>query len=126
MRIEDSLIFLASLDWVKLRCLTGLILRDTFPLRSDSAKAANRNPGQNVFGEAQPICGSLEGPQERKTAAKEISTVALGLHFSLDEKNGPPFRDPFFNAWSGKRDSHLASDTLKSKGFLLFLKQEWT
>lgn len=46
--------------------------------------------------------------------------------FSLDEKNGPLFRDPFFNAWSGKRDSHLASDPLKSKGFLLFLLQEWT
>ena len=34
--------------------------------------------------------------------------------FSLDEKNGPLFRDPFFNAWSGKRDSHLVSDPLKS------------
>jgi hypothetical protein len=59
MRIEDSLIFLVSLDWVKIRCLTGLILRDTFPMRSDSAKAANRNPGQNVFGEVRPICGGL-------------------------------------------------------------------
>jgi hypothetical protein len=40
-------------------------------------------------------------------------------------KNGPLFRDPFFNAWSGKRNSHLASDILKPKGFVLFLKQEW-
>ncbi|RON35780.1 hypothetical protein BK661_05335 [Pseudomonas frederiksbergensis] len=43
--------------------------------------------------------------------------------FSLDKKNGPLFRDPFFNAWSGKRNSHLASDILKPKELLLFLKQ---
>jgi hypothetical protein len=46
--------------------------------------------------------------------------------FSLDEKNGPLFRDPFFNAWSGKRDSYLASNQLKSKVFLFFPEQEKT
>jgi hypothetical protein len=33
---------------------------------------------------------------------------------------------PWNNNWSGKRDSHLASDPLKSKGFLTFPQQEWT
>ncbi|VVO27180.1 hypothetical protein PS691_04649 [Pseudomonas fluorescens] len=35
-------------------------------------------------------------------------------------------RGPFFNIWSGKRDSHLASNQLKSKGFTFSLKQEKT
>jgi hypothetical protein len=46
--------------------------------------------------------------------------------FSLDQKNGPLFRGPFFNIWSGKRDSHLAPYPLKSIGFLISPKREWT
>ncbi len=34
-------------------------------------------------------------------------------------------RKPLEN-WRGKRDSYLVSDSLKLKGFLLFLKQERT
>ncbi|MDO7896236.1 hypothetical protein [Pseudomonas citrulli] len=32
----------------------------------------------------------------------------------------------FSGSWSGKRDSYLVSDSLKSKGFLLLTKQEKT
>jgi hypothetical protein len=46
--------------------------------------------------------------------------------FLWTKKNGPLFRGPFFNILSGKRDSHLASDPLKSKGFLFLPKQEKT
>jgi hypothetical protein len=63
-------------------------------------------------------------PIRRKTVLRGVAGKAKD--FSLDEKNGPLFRDPFFNAWSGKRDSHLVSDPLKSKGFLFLPKQEKT
>jgi hypothetical protein len=83
----------------KHRCWTALGLRDTLPLRSDSAKAVIEtvpSQGRMSLAKIRPICNSLEGSPGNKTAAKEFSTVALGFHFSLDEKKWTSFQRSIF------------------------------
>jgi len=76
------------------------------------------------------LLGVLSGAQHCASYADSVFTGRRGKSqrktFLWTKKNGPLFRDPFFNTWSGKRDSHLASAPLKYKGFFFLPKQEST
>lgn len=48
------------------------------------------------------------------------------LFGEFQAKKSHSFEWLFLNAWSGKRDTYLVSDSLKFKGFLFFSKQEKT
>jgi hypothetical protein len=51
---------------------------------------------------------------------KEAEASCFNARYkSRANKNATLLSGVFVNAWSGKRDSHLASDPLKSKGFVI-------
>ncbi|SFT28215.1 hypothetical protein SAMN03159306_05366, partial [Pseudomonas sp. NFACC48-1] len=108
------------------RLIRFLFVRPAFclGLPSDSQSPATPLPLANTS--PCRVCRGLSPPSHQRDHHSQAGCACAQRAMPGAPKKSHSSEWLFFESWSGKRDSYLASDSLKSKGFVFLSEQEKT